>query len=132
MQNMPGGKTSVLGLDSNLAALLCYVLSPCCFIGVVLSLIFFFTEKNNRFVRFHAVQALLIFALAFVVSLVLGIFGVMLTAMHLEGLGYAVLGLRGLIGLVFLGILIYAGVQAYQNNMTKLPVIGDLAEKFSN
>ncbi|MGI8555538.1 MAG: DUF4870 domain-containing protein [Pyrinomonadaceae bacterium] len=132
MQNMSGGKTSVLGLDNNLAALLCYILTPCCFIGTVLSLIFFFTEKNNKFVKFHAMQSILLLAVSIVFSIILGFIGLAFGLMRMEILTYAIFGLRGIIGLIIFGLLIYAGIQAYQNNLTKLPIIGDLADKWSN
>src|SRR6266852_704869 len=54
----PGGKTSV-GLDANLASMLCYLTMICCGLGIIISLIFFIVEKTNRLLRFHAMQALL-------------------------------------------------------------------------
>jgi uncharacterized membrane protein len=131
MQNMSGGKTS-LGLETNLAALLCYILTPCCLIGTILSLILFFTEKNNRFVRFHAMQSILIFAVNLALGIAVGILATMMYAAGMEGMAGGVVLLRYLLGLVFLVIFIYAGIQAYQGNQTKLPVIGDLAEKWSS
>src|ERR1700756_1708059 len=54
----PGGKTSI-GLDANLASMLCYLTMICCGLGIVLSLVFFFIEKTSRLLRYHAMQALL-------------------------------------------------------------------------
>ncbi len=51
MQNMSGGK-SALGLDGNVTALIGYL------IGLV-ALILIFIEKDNKFVRFHAIQSVL-------------------------------------------------------------------------
>ena len=45
-------------LDSNVGAMLCYILNFACCLGLVLSIVFLVTEKENRFVKFHAVQSL--------------------------------------------------------------------------
>ena len=55
----PGGKTSFMGLDSNVGAMLCYIANFICCLGLVLAIVFLFTEKENRFVKFHAVQSLI-------------------------------------------------------------------------
>src|SRR5437870_9284508 len=54
----PGGKTGV-GMDANLASMLCYLTMICCGLGIIVSLVFFIIEKTNRLLRFHAMQALL-------------------------------------------------------------------------
>src|SRR5436190_19703820 len=69
----PGGKTSFMTLDSNLGAMLCYIANFICCLGVVLAIIFLFTEKENRFVKFHAVQSLLLVALQIATGVVVGI-----------------------------------------------------------
>jgi uncharacterized membrane protein len=48
-------KTST-GLDANVAAALSYL------VGFVTGIIFLVVEKQNRFVRFHAMQSILVFA----------------------------------------------------------------------
>src|SRR5437660_11021985 len=75
----PGGKTSFMNLDSNVGAMLCYIANFICCLGVVLAIIFLFTEKENRFVKFHAVQTLFLAALQIVVGLVIGILGLVLS-----------------------------------------------------
>src|SRR3954464_5177271 len=54
----PGGKASI-GMDANLASMLCYLTMICCGLGIILSLVFFFIEKTSRLLRFHAMQALM-------------------------------------------------------------------------
>ena len=49
-----GEKTS-LGIDQNLAGLLCYV------VGWVTGIVFLILEGKNKFVRFHAVQSIVVF-----------------------------------------------------------------------
>src|ERR1044071_4658742 len=74
----PGGKTSFMNLDSNVGAMLCYIANFLCCIGVILAIIFLVTEKENRFVKFHAVQSLFLAGLQIVVGIVIGILGVLL------------------------------------------------------
>ncbi len=58
-------KTS-LNLDENVEALLCYVL------GWVSGLIFLLLEKKSKFVKFHAMQSLIIFLAITVISVLVG------------------------------------------------------------
>ncbi len=130
MQNMSNGK-SALGLDGNIAALLGYI------IGIV-AIISLIIEKDNKFVRFHALQAILWWAFCFV-----GIIAVMIVGGVLAfALGQASSALGGLVaiiaGLLYLvlllamiGGLIYGAIKAYGNDMFKLPIVGNLAESWT-
>lgn len=118
------GKTST-GLDANIAALLAYVLTW------VTGLVFFLIEKENRFVRFHAMQAILfgasITALYIALVIVTTIIG------FVSGILAALVGLVGLlIPLLFLIGWILCMVKAYQGETFKLPVIGDMAANIVN
>jgi uncharacterized membrane protein len=122
---------SALGMDGNLTALLGYI------IGII-ALILIFIEKDNRFVRFHAIQSVL-WAVVFVVGVfavvIIGvILGVILGSVN-ETLGGLVFGLTGLLYFLcfigFFGGLIYAAIKAYGGNMVKLPIAGGFAEKFA-
>ncbi len=113
----PGGKTS-LGLESNVGAMLCYIANILCCIGVILAVIFLVTEKENRFVKFHAVQSLLLVGVQLIVAIAVGIVGLLFRmALSTADLGLiAVLltfGLRILLLVIFLIIWIWAGVKAY-------------------
>lgn len=132
MQNNPGGGKTALGLESNLAALLCYILTPCCLIGVILGLLLFFMEKDNRFARFHALQSLLFAGVFIALGTVFGILGRVLLVADEGLMFFGLLGVRLIIFVIFLGIWVFAGIQAYQNKWFKLPIIGDMAEKWSN
>ena len=59
------GKTST-GMEQNLAGLLCYVL------GWITGIIFLLLEKDNRFVRFHAIQSIVVFGAFMVIEIILG------------------------------------------------------------
>jgi len=127
----PGGKTG-LGLESNVGAMLCYIANFLCCIGVILAIIFLVTEKENRFVKFHAVQALYLAAAQIAVGIVIGILGLLLRlALDMADLEllafFMILGLRLILVLIFAVFWIIAGVKAYGGQWYKLPVIGNFA-----
>ena len=134
MQNPPPVQTakSSTGLDENVAALLSYVATW------VSGLVFFLIEKESRFVRFHAMQAILLGASGLVIGVVLYVvwfFGWIIFASISEVLGWLVGLVLGLLLFVFwiaflIGFVMCL-VKAYQKQYFKLPVIGNFAEKFS-
>ena len=132
----PGGKTS-LGLESNVGAMLCYIANILCCLGVILAVIFLVTEKENRFVKFHAVQSLFLVGVQLVVGIAVGIVGLLFRmALSTADLGLIavllVFGLRIILLLIFLAIWIWAGIKAYGGQWYKLPVIGNLAWNIVN
>ena len=127
----PGGKTS-LGLESNVGATLCYIGNFLCCLGVILAIVFLVTEKDNRFVKFHALQALFLAAAQIVIGIIVSILGLFLNfAFDAAGFGilsfFVVLGLRLILLLIFVILWIIAGIKAYGGQWYKLPFIGDLA-----
>ena len=133
----PGGKTSFMNLDSNVGAMLCYILNFVCCLGLVLAIIFAITEKENRFVKFHAVQSLFLAALQIAVGIVIGILGLILSlalnAFDLAWIAWIlILGLRFILLLIFLALWIMGGVKAYGGQWYKLPIIGEFAWKTVN
>ena len=102
---------SSTGLDENVAGLLCYVL------GWVSGLVFFLLETENKFVRFHAIQSILVFG-------VITVAGIVLSWIPFIG---GVLG--GLIGVLGFALWIILMIRAYQGVKFKLPWAGDFAEK---
>jgi len=133
----PGGKTSFMNLDSNVGAMLCYILNFVCCLGLVLSIIFVITEKENRFVKFHAVQSLFLAALQIACGIVIGILGLIVTMVlnmiHMELLGYLlILGFRFVLFAIFLVLWIMAGIKAYGGQWYKLPIVGEFAWKTVN
>jgi uncharacterized membrane protein len=133
----PGGKTSFMNLDSNVGAMLCYIANFLCCLGVVLAIVLLITEKENRFVKFHAVQSLFLAGLQIVVGIVIGILGLVLSlalnAFDLSWLAWIlILGLRFILLLVFLALWIMGGIKAYGGQWYKLPIIGEFAWKTVN
>jgi uncharacterized membrane protein len=125
------GKSST-GLDENIAALLSYIF------GWLSGLIFFLIEKDSRLVRFHAMQSILLSACAIVIGIGIWIFAFVfgLVLSYISGiLSFLLSIVIGLLAFVF-GIGIFVGaiiciVKAFQGQYFKLPVIGNMAEKYS-
>jgi uncharacterized membrane protein len=133
MQNPPPNQQgkSGIGLDANIAAALGYIVG-------ILALILFFVEKENRFVRFHAIQSVIYSVAMVVLMIVLGILSTIVTivlanissSLAFVGLLFYLLFL--LLWLAWFGGLIYAAVKAYQGQMFKLPLVGNMAENIAN
>jgi len=111
-------KKSILGLSENAAAALSYVVGP--FSGIVVLIM----ERENKFVRFHALQSTLWFMMLWVVGWVLG----MVTGLPLIG---------GLLGIIITPVLVIGWIlnfaskvflilKAYQGATFKIPIIGDV------
>lgn len=107
-QPQPAGGT---GLQPNVAGALCYLL------GLITGIVFLMIEKENRFVRFHAMQSIIV-ALAFVVvSIVLGFIPI---------LGWVLGFLINLLGAALWVVLM---VKAYQGEEWEVPVLGKIARE---
>lgn len=107
----PSKGEQVGGLDVNIAAALSYFL--------IIAIIWLVLEpyNKNRFIKFHAIQAIGLAVVSMGLSIVLSMIPIL-----------------GWIGLFFLPLVIFAAavlcaVKAYQNEWFKLPFIGDFAEK---
>jgi len=138
MQNPPPQGNSSTGLDANIAAAISYIW--------IVGLILFFLEKENRFVRFHAMQSILygigwsvLMIMLIIVGMIFTFIGTALAATAGDAIG-SLFGI--LVGLVWLLIwvvplalivgLILTAVKAYQGQTVKLPIIGNMAEKIVN
>jgi len=96
-------------LGENIRGALCYIL------GFISGIFFLVTEKENKFVRFHAMQSVMVF---------LGITLLMMFPI----IGWTLSVFIAPLSLVLCLFLMY---KAYLGEKFKLPVIGDLAEKHS-
>jgi uncharacterized membrane protein len=122
------GKAALGGIDGNLAALLGYIIWIIALISVIM-------EKENRFVKFHAIQSLLLHAAAAIV------FGCVVVLLIILGIVLALAGLGALFGILWLlyvvvvvgyiGALVYSAVKAYGGVEFKLPIIGNMAENWT-
>ena len=112
-------KTST-GLQENVAGLLAYVL------GWVSGLVFILIEKENKFVRFHAMQSIIVFGAITVINILLYILWVIPVVGWIFGTIIATI--MWVLAIVLWIILM---VKAYQGERFKLPIAGDMAEKYS-
>ena len=127
---MENSGKSALGLDANVAAGLAYI--PICAVGIIMSIIIIVTDKTNKLARFHAFQSLLLMATCIVLYIVVGlIVGVAAAAnsgaMALLGTLLYIVVLIGILGAIIL-----CCVKAFMGQVFKLPIIGGLADNWSN
>lgn len=112
-QQPPAGQSAGTGLEPKVAAALSYVL------GFITGAFFFLTSKD-KFVKFHAMQSIIASVAVLIIGYVLDII--------LYSFWWRIHSLWNLaVFLVFI-FLIY---KAYSQEKYKLPVLGDLAEKWS-
>lgn len=104
-------KTTALGIDENIEGALCYVL------GFLTGILFLLLEKENKFVRFHAMQSIATFLPLFVIGFVIGM---------IPFIGWGIAILLWLLQVVLWLLLM---LKAYQGETYKLPIAGDIAAK---
>jgi uncharacterized membrane protein len=115
-----------LGVAQNVGGLLCNV--PCC-IGFIVSIVAAVIEKDNKFVRFHAFQSLLLHGAAFVLLFAIQVLSIVVS-MAMGALG-GLIGLIGMpVGLACLIAQIVLMMKANNNEEFMLPVIGDMAKQW--
>jgi uncharacterized membrane protein len=100
-------------LSPNAAGLLCYVA------GWVSGIVFLVLEQKNRFVRFHALQSIIVFGALTLAGSVLG---------HIPFAGPAFTGMIVVLGFVLWLVLM---IKANAGEMVKMPWAGNLAEKLT-
>ena len=123
--------TTSMGMQPNVAAGVSYIA------GWLTGLIFFLTEKQNKFVRFHAMQSICLGVLAAVLMilysvLVVGAAAATMASPNAAAGGMGIMGiLFSLLWLAFLAVWVICLIQAFTGKWFKLPIIGDLAMKWS-
>lgn len=108
---VPLGGTTSTGLQPNVAGALSYVL------GWVTGIVFLILEKENKFVRFHAIQSIVVFGALTVAEIIFSFIPVVGWILNL------LLGIGGFI------LWIVLMVRAYQGQSCKVPIAGDIAER---
>lgn len=100
------------GIDPKLAGLLSYLFS-------IIGGIVFYAISKDKFVRFHAMQSIILGAAYIVLMIVVAFIPVVRYF------------LWWILPLAFLALTIIMMIKAYQGEKYKLPIIGDIAEKNS-
>ena len=103
-----------LGLDANVVAALAYLL------GWISGALLLLTERQNRFVRFHALQSVIVFgtlSVAWFVFLSIPLLGWLISFLLIPPIS----------AVVWLVLMF----KAYQGERFKLPIVGDIAEQRS-
>src|SRR3989344_2418026 len=86
-------------------------------LGFITGIIFLLIEKQNKFVRFHAMQSTILFGGIFIANIALG---------FIPFLGWLVGMLLTLVGFILWIVLMW---KAFLGEMYKVPYVGNLAEK---
>lgn len=108
-------KATALGIDENLEGALAYLF------GILSGIVLLIMEKDNKFVKFHAVQSIIVSAAAIVILSIVG------TALiFIPFIGWL---LDMLLYLGALALWIVLMFKAYNKEMYKLPIAGDIAAK---
>lgn len=102
---------STTKLEPNIAGLLCYL-------GIWISgIIFLVIEQRDKFVRFHAMQSVVVFV-------VLGIVGAVVYQVPFIGSF-----LRIIIGILTFVLWVVLMIKAYQGELYRVPIAGDVADR---
>jgi uncharacterized membrane protein len=102
-------KTSI-GMDANIAAALSYL------VGFVTGVIFLLVEKENKFVRFHAMQSTILFAAIVVIDILLQLVPILGALVVI----FVVIPASAILWLLLM-------FKAYQGEEFRLPLVGDVA-----
>lgn len=115
------GMGSQTGLQKNVSGLLCYLF------GWITGIIFYFIDKDP-FVRFHAIQSIIVSVIITVISILLQV----LLGAFLWRVWFLYTILNLILWVVTVGVWVLCMVKAYHNEKFKLPIIGDIAEKYAH
>jgi uncharacterized membrane protein len=106
----PHTERTSTGFDANVAAALSYL------VGFVTGIIFLVLEKDNRFVRFHAMQSTLVFAGIVAIDILLQIVPLLGALLVI----FVIIPLSAILWLLLM-------FKAYQGEEFKLPLVGQMA-----
>jgi uncharacterized membrane protein len=112
------------GVEQRVAVLLCYLL------GWVGGLIFFIIEKENKFVRFCAMQSIILSAAGVSVFVTFQIFGGIL-GLIAGPVGTVFFVMNLLVSLAMIGLVVLLSVQGWKGVKVVLPYVSRFAEQWS-
>jgi uncharacterized membrane protein len=106
-----------LGLDQNIEGALCYLLAW------ITGIVFYILEDENEFVKFHAMQSIIVFLPLTILSMILGgFFGFVYFSL---GFLYWISWILWVITIILWLILM---LKAFTGDKFKVPIAGDIAE----
>lgn len=113
------------GLEPNLAGALSYLLGP------ITGIIFLVVDKDRPFIRFHAMQSIVVSVAWVAVWIVVTVLGTILNVIPILGtiIGILLWLALGILGLV---LWLYLMWQAYQGHEWEIPVLGEQARKLGS
>ncbi len=104
-------KKTKIGIEENLAGVLCYL------VGFVSGIVMFAIERDNRFVKFHALQSFVVFLGLTIINMLVGV---------IPFIG-SLLGALTLILMIFLWIFLI--VKAFGGEKYMVPGVGKFVEE---
>ncbi len=110
---------ATFGLEENVASAACYVL------GWVTGIIFYVMEKENKTVKFHAMQSILTFLPFTILIWILNAIFFSMISLGMWGVWGLIITLIEIVMLILWLVLMY---KAYSGEKFKLPIVGDIAE----
>ena len=112
-----------LGIDENLEGALCYL-----FVWIS-GIVFYILEDDNKFVRFHAMQSILVFLPLTVLGVIMG--GFFGFGPWLGPGWFFLFWLGTIIWIVVFFLWLILMLNAFKGKKYKVPIVGDIAEKNS-
>ncbi|MBD3397780.1 DUF4870 domain-containing protein [Candidatus Micrarchaeota archaeon] len=124
VEKKPAAPPTGGGNESNLLAAAGYI------VGLI-AIIMYLVKKEDKFLRFHAMQSILLWVGAFVVAFVLWILSAVIGMVPVIGVLGCVFGFLGLaIWLVAVVAALYCAYKAFEGEKYELPYIGPMARKY--
>ena len=110
--------------ESNLLAAVGYI------VGLI-AIIMYLVKKEDKYLRFHSMQSILLWVGAFVVAMVLWVISAIVGMIPVIGVIACVFGFAGLaIWLVAVVAALYCAYKAFNGEKYELPYIGPMAKKY--
>ncbi len=119
-------KDTSTGMEPNVGGALSYLL------GIITGILFYVIEKDNEFIRFHAMQSIIVFGGLFVLSILWSFFLAFLGFIPI--LGWIVAGILGFVSLLIMPLIIilwlFLMYKAFNGQMYELPLVGKYAREY--
>ncbi len=109
-----------IGLDENITGAIAYL------VGFLTGVLLLLIEKDNKFVKFHSIQSIVTFFPLFIIG------SILVTFSPTPYIGWMFGILNSVLLLADFVLWILLMFKAYQHETFKLPIVGDIAERYVN